>query len=103
MKFDRVWTKFALEAEYEHYGAKRICVAHNNEMAEVARLRSALESQEQRVREEMEWQKIMVVDMKTKDDKITAIVKWLEVNQPDVFSRGLWDAINAVLQPNNGA
>lgn len=26
--------------------------------------------------------------------KSAAIVKWLELNQPDVFSRGLWDAIN---------
>jgi len=25
---------------------------------------------------------------------LTAIVKWLEINQQDVFSRGLWDAIN---------
>ena len=25
--------------------------------------------------------------------KLTAIVHWLEKNQPDVFSRGLWDAI----------
>lgn len=26
--------------------------------------------------------------------KLTAIVRWLETNQPDVFRRGLWDAIN---------
>jgi hypothetical protein len=26
--------------------------------------------------------------------KINAIVKWLEQNQPDVFSRGMWDAIS---------
>ena len=27
--------------------------------------------------------------------KLSAIVKWLEKNQEDVFRRGLWDAINA--------
>lgn len=26
---------------------------------------------------------------------LTAMVKWLEDNQPDVFARGIWDAINA--------
>ena len=26
--------------------------------------------------------------------RLAAIVRWLEANQPDVFSRGLWDAIN---------
>jgi len=25
--------------------------------------------------------------------KLAAIVRWLEVKQPDVFSRGLWDSI----------
>jgi hypothetical protein len=30
---------------------------------------------------------------------ITAMVKWLEANQPDVFARGLWDAINAGNHP----
>lgn len=27
--------------------------------------------------------------------KLTGVVGWLETNQPDVFQRGLWDAINA--------
>lgn len=27
--------------------------------------------------------------------RTSAIVKWLEENRPDVFSRGLWDAIKA--------
>lgn len=27
------------------------------------------------------------------DAKISNIIGWLENNQPDVFSRGLWDAI----------
>ena len=27
--------------------------------------------------------------------KLTTIVSWLEVNQPDVFRRGLWDALYA--------
>lgn len=26
-------------------------------------------------------------------EALTAITKWLEANQPDVFRRGLWDAI----------
>jgi hypothetical protein len=26
--------------------------------------------------------------------RMVAVVKWLEENQPDVFQRGLWDAIN---------
>ena len=26
-------------------------------------------------------------------EALTAITKWLETNQPDVFRRGLWDAI----------
>ena len=27
--------------------------------------------------------------------RLSAIGRWLEDNQPDVFKRGLWDAINA--------
>lgn len=31
-----------------------------------------------------------------RDEKtIRAMVAWLEANQPDVFKRGMWDAINA--------
>ena len=31
-----------------------------------------------------------------RDEKtIRAMVKWLEENQPDVFKRGMWDAINS--------
>lgn len=26
--------------------------------------------------------------------RLAAMTRWLEVNQPDVFSRGLWDAIH---------
>jgi hypothetical protein len=29
----------------------------------------------------------------TLEQKLTVIVKWLEQNQPGVFKRGLWDAI----------
>jgi len=29
------------------------------------------------------------------ENTIRAMVQWLEANQPDVFRRGLWDAINA--------
>jgi len=31
-----------------------------------------------------------IVDL---ERKIKATVEWLETNQPDVFGRGLWDAI----------
>ena len=31
--------------------------------------------------------------------KLSAVVKWLEANQPDVFRRGLWDAIAQPVQP----
>lgn len=27
--------------------------------------------------------------------KLAAVTRWLEANQPDVFRRGLWDAVNA--------
>ena len=46
MDFNRKWTPFALEAEFEHFGAGRISRAHNdrvNELeAECARLRKWL-------------------------------------------------------------
>lgn len=29
------------------------------------------------------------------EDKLAEAVRWLETNQPDVFKRGIWDAINA--------
>lgn len=32
MDFNREWTQFALEAEYEDYGMARICKAHNDAM-----------------------------------------------------------------------
>lgn len=28
--------------------------------------------------------------------RLVAMTNWLEAEQPDLFSRGLWDAINAV-------
>jgi hypothetical protein len=31
--------------------------------------------------------------MNTYEQKLINIVKWLEDNQPDVFRRGLWDAL----------
>ncbi len=35
-----------------------------------------------------------------RDEKtIRAMVAWLEKNQPDVFKRGMWDAINAKTTP----
>ena len=35
------------------------------------------------------WLRITELEKQT-----VAIVKWLEENQPDVFSRGIWDAVN---------
>lgn len=35
--------------------------------------------------------------------KVTAIVVWLEANQPDVFRRGLWDAIEASGKGNSNS
>ena len=35
-------------------------------------------------------------------DKLKAMTKWLEKNQPDVFRRGLWDAINASTSAKEG-
>lgn len=34
---------------------------------------------------------------------VRAIVPWLEANQPDVFRRGLWDAIHAARGGRDGA
>lgn len=34
-------------------------------------------------------------ELTTQNNKLAAIVRWLEVNQEDVFRRGLWDAINS--------
>ena len=45
MNFDRVWTKFALSAEYNHFGMSRIARAHN------MLLTACLEAQEAKVRE----------------------------------------------------
>jgi hypothetical protein len=33
------------------------------------------------------------------EGKLTAVTRWLEANQPDVFKRGLWDAIDAPIKP----
>ena len=39
MDMNRTWTQFAADAEVEHYGTARLCVAHNALRAEVALLR----------------------------------------------------------------
>jgi hypothetical protein len=26
--------------------------------------------------------------------KLAAVIRWIEINQPDAFKRGLWDAVN---------
>ncbi len=36
--------------------------------------------------------------MEMLETKIIAIVEWLEKNQADVFSRGLWDAIDRAME-----
>jgi len=33
------------------------------------------------------------IQEKRLEARLAAIILWLEQNQPDVFSRGLWDAI----------
>lgn len=33
--------------------------------------------------------------LKICERRLRAMTEWLEANQPDVFSRGLWDALNA--------
>ena len=47
MDFNRVWTKFALEAEHEHFGMDRIATAHNKLHAELARVREDLAEQKE--------------------------------------------------------
>jgi hypothetical protein len=34
-------------------------------------------------------------NLKVAENKLTSMVLWLERYQPDVFQRGLWDALNA--------
>jgi len=36
-----------------------------------------------------------IVSLRTSETTIANMVEWLEKNQPDVFKRGLWDAITA--------
>ncbi len=36
------------------------------------------------------------------EGKVTAIVGWLEREQPDVFRRGLWDALREVPSAGGG-
>ena len=36
-----------------------------------------------------------IVSLRTAENTIASIIEWLETNQPDVFRRGLWDAIAA--------
>jgi Lar family restriction alleviation protein len=35
--------------------------------------------------------------------RLAAVVRWLEENQPDVFRRGLWDAVNESDATGNGS
>lgn len=39
MDMERHWTQFAVDAEVEHYGTRRLCIAHNALRDEVDRLR----------------------------------------------------------------
>ena len=36
---------------------------------------------------------LMVVEIVRLENYIASMTKWLQVNQPDVFSRGLWESI----------
>lgn len=44
-----------------------------------------------------------IVSLRTAENTIVIIVEWLEKNQPDVFQRGLLDAIttNNVIEPTS--
>jgi hypothetical protein len=33
--------------------------------------------------------------------RLGAVCRWLEINQPDVFSRGMWDAVEAATNAGN--
>ncbi len=75
-----------------------------NARAEIAQLRT--ERDEARAdalalaTERNNWQSMYQDAMAERDEalaKLSAIVKWLEMSQPDVFRRGLWDAIDAAL------
>lgn len=44
---------------------------------------------------------IATVSERVIESRLAAIVEWLEANQPDVFRRGLWDAINAADAPES--
>jgi hypothetical protein len=47
MDFKRTWTRFAVEAEYDHFGVARIVKAHNEQ---IATLRSQLAASQERER-----------------------------------------------------
>ena len=55
----------------------------------------------QPMRSEADWAEMRdcAIDLRRQrdalSDKLRAMTKWLEKNQPDVFRRGLWEAINS--------
>lgn len=44
MKFDREWTQFAVDAEFDHFGAVRITKAHNEIRSAVLKFIAATEA-----------------------------------------------------------
>ncbi len=47
MDFDRTWTQFAVDAEVDHFGTKRLVDAHNTKVAALeAKLRGCLPAEQ---------------------------------------------------------
>ena len=60
MDFNREWTQFALDAEFDHFGTARIAKAHNALRAENATLEARIEELEREVehRGQIAWSRL---------------------------------------------
>lgn len=54
MDFDRRWTSFAVDAEFEHFGASRIAQAHNERVSALESANAALEKRVEALSEALE-------------------------------------------------
>ena len=54
MDFKRTWTRFAVEAEYDHFGVARIVKAHNEQIATLQSQLAASQKRERILREGLE-------------------------------------------------
>lgn len=43
---------------------------------------------------QMEMEAAEIERLQLCERRLAAVTRWLEMNQPDVFRRGLWDAVN---------